>query len=279
MALTLLTTKLSALTSQSAPEDDDPIDMDELEELEDYLSSLELEIKVENCQSTFHCFLHLPAELRGLIYEQIAYATTIQLDEIGNWRHWPAICFASRQTYYEALSIVYRCAAFEASMPSVNCEQIINFVESLPPVCLAALSANERLTVFFGGVHGAYRYEAIEIYALLQPWLSLCWSLADSGNDVRWFYKASMPAGLERKHPFLMYPANDERRRFDELQKSGYLELKEVYAMVQDERMKDEVAGMLLALQTSARYCNLLVRAEVDLQNQCFLNLMMRRLH
>jgi hypothetical protein len=36
-----------------------------------------------------------------------------------------------------------------------------------------------------------------------------------------------------------------------------YNELSEVYAMLGDERMKDEVARMLLVFRTFARYCDL----------------------
>ena len=96
----------------------------------------------------------------------------------------------------------------------------------------------------------------------MEPWLSLCRSLAAQGNDVRWFYKASVPNALERGYHF--FPAaSDEQHRAIELLRSRYFEFKEVYAMLQDARMKDEDAGVLLALQTFPRYQGLLMRTEM----------------
>jgi hypothetical protein len=90
---------------------------------------------------------------------------------------------------------------------------------------------------------------------------------------------ALIPAGLERGSPLMRFAANDELHKSVELRKSGYGLLKELYAILRDERMKDEVAGVLLAFQTSARYCNLLVRAEVDLINEEFSAMMVQRLN
>ena len=56
MALTSLTTNLSALTFEAASEDDDPIYLDELEELEGYLRSLEMDMKSWVVSGAFMAF-------------------------------------------------------------------------------------------------------------------------------------------------------------------------------------------------------------------------------
>jgi hypothetical protein len=247
MALASLKANESALIAQSSTSEDTE-DMEDLAELEDYLAALELEMKLEKENATFHRFLDLPVELRGLVYEHIAYDTTIRVRQVANWKHWPAICFASHQTYDEALSIVYRCAAFEATVAHFDFSQIIRFTESLPQICLQALRCNNRLTIFFGDLCGIMYKQPIEVYCSIKPWLSLCWSLAAGGNDVRWYYRVVMPPAFKRWFPVYML---SNKLHCD------YNELSEVYAMLGTERMKDEVARMLLTLRTFARYFDL----------------------
>ena len=226
------------------------VDFEELEELEDYLAALETEMKNDETESrSFERFFDLPAELRGLIYEHVAADVTIRLEEVASWREWPSICFASHRMYDEALPVIYRCAAFEARVRHLDFSQLIHFTENLPPTALRAMSCNSRITIAFDALPDL---EAIQMYSLLQPWLSLCWSLAANGNDIRWFYAAPLTDTLDRRV-----------LRFDDISRilrhSGYHDLKEVYAMIEDERMKNEIAGMLLAVRSSAKYTNLLL--------------------
>jgi hypothetical protein len=224
--------------------------LDKLEQLEHYLATLETEMKNDETKTgSFKRFFDLPAELRGLIYEHVAADVTIRLEEVASWREWPSICIASRRIYNEALPFIYRYAAFEARVRRLDFPKLIHFTETLPPTCLGAMSCNNRITILFDALPCL---EAIQMYSLLQPWPSLCWSLAANGNDIRWLYAAVLPNTLDWR---LIYVGDTSAT----LYRSGYYDLKDVYAMIEDDRMKDEIAGMLLAVQSSAKYTNLLV--------------------
>lgn len=225
--------------------DGDDVGSEELQELEEYLAALESEIENENIRAeSFNRFVDLPAELRGLVYEIVAADSTIRLEEVASWREWPSICFASRWIYDEALPVVYRCSTFEARVRYLDFSQLIQFAESLPPICLSAMSCNERITILFDAIPNL---EAIQMYSLLQPWLSVCWSLAANGNEIQWFYAAPLNSTLDLR---VLRLSNISAI----LHHFGYDALKDVYAMIEDEHMKDEVAGMLLAVRSSAKW-------------------------
>ena len=145
--------------------------------------------------------------------------------------------------------MIYRCAAFEARVRHVTFSQLIQFTESLPPTALRAMTCNNRLPILFDALLDLV---AIQMYSLLQPWLSLCWSQAASENGMQWFYAAPRTYTLDwRVHHLDGISAI--------LQRFGYYELKDVYAMIEDERKKGEIAGMFLAVRSSAKWTNSLL--------------------
>ncbi|KAK3722543.1 hypothetical protein LTR37_002535 [Vermiconidia calcicola] len=204
----------------------------------------------EVAPKTFHKFLELPPELRDMVYEAIAFDTTIDIDKPSCTQGWPNILHASELISREALPAIYRWASFEATVRNLNFDKVIKFANACETAHIKALELNPWLTIFLEG-HEHYVRSMEQVQRGIEPWLAHIRTLATKEICLLWWYEPKQ---------FCSYfeGLNAVQRENKPVRAAGYYGLSELYTQLDNTPLEDEIAKvelrvLLMSLWNSAK--------------------------